>query len=103
MDEAKANKTWFYALIAFLCLVVLVCSFVKVPDVASNAISIGLLCFWYASLGLKQIKYVKETLGDNYERKSWTKPLLIALGCLIGYFVFAVVVMVTVRRALHAK
>ena len=35
----------------------------------------------------KQIRYVKETWQDGYERKRWKKPLLIAFGCFIGALV----------------
>jgi hypothetical protein len=40
----------------------------------------------------KQIRYVKETWQDGYERKRWKKPLLIAFGCFIGAFVALFVV-----------
>lgn len=37
---------------------------------------------WYFATGRKQEKYVRETLGDNYERKKWSTPISIALACM---------------------
>jgi hypothetical protein len=50
-------------------------------------VAIGLLLGWYFSLGKKQIRYVKETWGERYTRKSWKTPLLIAFGCLAAAFI----------------
>lgn len=34
---------------------------------------------WYLLSGKKQVSFVKTELQDRYEKKSWTKPLLIAV------------------------
>jgi hypothetical protein len=41
-------------------------------------------------LGRKQAKFVKETYGTGYQKKSWAKPLLIAFGCLAGFIILVV-------------
>jgi len=90
VDEAKANRTWFYVSIAYLGLA-FVTIFVPIPEGLFTLASIGLPLGWYLSLGKKQVTYVGETWRDGYERKSWKEPLLIALGFLIGTsIVFAV-------------
>ena len=86
VDEAKANRMWFYVLIAYLGLA-FVTIFIPIPQGLFTLASIGLLFGWYLSLGKKQVTYVKETWRDGYERKPWKEPLLIAFGFLIGTFI----------------
>lgn len=90
VDEAKANRMWFYVLIAYLVLAS-VTIFIPIPQGLLTLISIGLLFGWYLSLGKKQVMYVKNTWRDGYERKPWKEPLLVAFGCLIGTFIVFVV------------
>lgn len=90
VEEAKANRVWFYFLIAYLGLA-FVTIFIPIPQGLFTLASIGLLFEWYLSLGKKQVTYVRETWRDGYKRKRWKEPLLIALGFLIGTsIVFAV-------------
>ena len=86
-EEAKANRMWFYISVAFLVFTLVSVIIPAIPDAIFRVAGIGLLLGWYFSLGKKQIKYVKDTWQDRYQRKSWTKPLLIAFGCLVGLFV----------------
>jgi hypothetical protein len=86
VDEAKANRTWFYISIAYLALP-FVTIFIPIPEGLFTLASIGLPLGWYLSLGKKQVTYVGETWQDGYERKSWKEPLIIALGCLIASFI----------------
>ncbi|HYM08461.1 MAG TPA: hypothetical protein VEU11_18060 [Terriglobales bacterium] len=60
VDEAKANRVWFYVLIAYLGLA-FVTIFIPIPQGLFTLASIGLLFGWYLSLGKKQVTYVKET------------------------------------------
>jgi hypothetical protein len=83
VDEAKANRMWFYVSIAYLGLA-FVTIFIPIPQGLFTLVFIGLWFGWYLSLGKKQVTYVKETWRDGYERKSWKEPLLIAFGFLIG-------------------
>ncbi|MFH1476719.1 MAG: hypothetical protein ABIH24_04400 [Verrucomicrobiota bacterium] len=60
-----------------------------------NLIGITILLVWYFGIAKKQMKFVKETYGADYKRKSWGKPLLIGLVCWIVFlvivFIFAYV------------
>jgi hypothetical protein len=47
-----------------------------------------LLIGWYASNGRDQMAYVKSNFGNDYPRRGWGKPLLLALLALIGFFAF---------------
>jgi hypothetical protein len=86
-DEAKANRVWFYASLAYLGVVLATIFISVIPDAVYRGTGIGILVGWYVSLGKKQVQYVKDTFQGNYQRKTWTKPLLIAFGCSVGFFV----------------
>jgi uncharacterized membrane protein YfcA len=86
-DEAKANRVWFYASLAYLGFVLASIFVPAIPDAVFRGAAIGILLGWYFVLGRKQIQYVKETFKDGYHRKPWTKPLLIAFGGLVGFFI----------------
>jgi hypothetical protein len=88
VNEAKANRVWFYLWIVYLCI-----AFTPIPIPRGTAIA-GLL-IWYLTLGKNQVAYVKEKWGAGYERKPWTTPLLIASCCLLG-----AIVVVSVAREL---
>jgi hypothetical protein len=87
VEEAKANKVWYYVSLAYMGIALISIFIPAIPDIVFRGAAIGILIGWYSSLGTKQIKYVKETFQDRYQRKSWKKPLLIAFGCLLGFFV----------------
>jgi hypothetical protein len=90
-DMAKANRIWFYVSLAYLGFVVISIFIPTIPDALFKGASIGLLMGWYVSIGKKQISYVNETWQSGYQRKSWTKPLLGAFGCLIGFMLLIVI------------
>jgi hypothetical protein len=81
-DEAKANRAWFYVTIAYSAFALL--PIPGIPEVLFTFAPIGLLLGWYFGTGKTQVRYVKGTWRGGYERKSWKKPLIIALGCMIG-------------------
>jgi fatty acid desaturase len=101
--EAKANWVWFYASIAYLGVVVVTLFIPALPDAVFRGASIGILVGWYFSLGKKQVQHVKGTFQDGYERKSWTRPLLIAFGCLCGYFVGLFIIAIVVDSILGSQ
>lgn len=83
--EAKANRVWFYVTIAYSAF-----SLVRIqaiPPVLFSLASTGLLLGWYFALGKEQVRYVKQTWRDRYQRKPWKKPLIIASCFLIGTFI----------------
>jgi hypothetical protein len=92
VDEAKANRRWFYVLIAYLGFTFMTIFIPAFPEGLLDLAFIGLLFGWYLSLGKKQVMYVKATWREGYERKPWKKPLLVASGCLIGTIIVSAVV-----------
>ena len=85
-DKAKANKTWAWVYIVFILLLLFI------PINLGIYGGIGILACWYFSQGRPQIKYVKKKYGKEYDKKSLDKPLLIALGCLVGYVLFSSII-----------
>jgi hypothetical protein len=91
-EKAAAAKVW--VIVALALLFVLPLAVVLIPalrglQVLTNVFGLVLLISWYSSSGRPQARYVKERFGKDYPRKSWGKPLLIALGATVSYF-FAV-------------
>jgi hypothetical protein len=87
-SEAKANRLWFYVTIAYYgCTLILIPFAPSYFSLFLRLTRIGLLLGWYFDVGKDQIVYVNETWGNGYERKSWTKPLITALCCLVGTFI----------------
>lgn len=78
-DKAKASMHWVYG--GFL-LILLICF---IPYSAAVWISLPWLLIWYFLAAKKQINYVKEKLPENYERRSWLKPIGIAAACQISF------------------
>ena len=84
VNEAKANRIFFYLWIVYFAVTL-------TPIPIPRGTAVGLLLVWYLSLGREQVAYVKGRWGDDYERKPWTTPLLIAPFCLLGAVVVIVV------------
>jgi hypothetical protein len=88
-DEAKANRIWFYASLAYFGFVLMSTFIPAIPNVVFSGAALGILLGWYISLGKKQIEHVKSRWQGRYTRKPWGKPLLIAFACLAGFMVVA--------------
>ena len=88
IERAKASKQWFYSGIAVLIFRQTIVFFIQNERSAgeiSRSIGWLFLLYWYFSATREQAKYVKARYGNSYPRKPWTKPLLIATGCLIAF------------------
>lgn len=83
-EEAKVNRAWFYISVAYIAFTLVSVFIPAIPDGLFRLAGLGLLLGWYFSLGKKQVKFVKATWQDRYQRKPWKTPLLIAFSCLIG-------------------
>ena len=93
-ERATPDIVWAWAGVAFLALNL---ASLALPESAtSNKVlqfgGIGLLVGWYFGQGRAQAKYVKETYGDEYDRRGWGRPLLGAVACSLAYFAAAVAV-----------
>jgi hypothetical protein len=93
-EEAKANRTWFYASLIYLGFILLGIFLPFIPDGIFRGAGIGLLVGWYVTLGKKQIQYVKQTSQDSYQRRTWAKPLLIGFGCSVAFFTVVLILAV---------
>ena len=89
-DEAKSNRIWFYASLVYLAFVLVSIFIPAIPDIIFKGAAIGILVGWYTSLGKNQIRYVKDTWQDRYQRRHWTKPLLLGFAGLVGFIIASV-------------
>jgi DNA-directed RNA polymerase subunit RPC12/RpoP len=71
-EEAKRNRAWFCGSIVFLASIAALSFF---TSAAPSFLGLVFFCGWYYDVATKQIKYVKNDLANNYQKKSWTKSL----------------------------
>ena len=93
-DEAKANRIVFYITLAFFGIILISLFVPTIPEGLWRIAGLGLLLGWYYGVGKKQADYVKVNLQNNYQRKPWTKPLLIGVAGLAAYFGMAVILII---------
>lgn len=67
--RARTSIFWAWGTVLFI----LVTSFTDLP----NILSLVFLITWYLTIGVTQVRIVKEKYADQYERKSWIIPLSI--------------------------
>ena len=87
-DKAASAKAWFITSLVLLAIYVLLGLLLpdaRAADGIGRAIGFGYLIVWYVSTARSQARYVKDKFGSAYPRKGWTRPLLIALGAMVGY------------------
>ena len=99
-ERAKANMMWVWGTLVFLAINV---GIVFVPDSdaavqSMRMVGLSLLLAWYFSQGQSQSKYVKESLGDDYVKKSWGRPLLIGVAGIGAYFAVVLFFVVAVYK-----
>lgn len=101
-QKADDARGWFIVSLAMLVVYVLIGVLApdpKAADAISRAVGFGYLLVWYFAAGREQAKYVKEKWGKDYARRGWGKPLLIAIGAFVGYFLVAVLIGVAIGLA----
>lgn len=72
---ARSARIWLYVSIAVFVVIVLL------P--VGGLIGLPYLIAWYFAVNRPQIKFVKETFGDDYERRPWTKIVLLWLAGVV--------------------
>jgi hypothetical protein len=72
----RTARGWLYASIVYFVAAVLV------PGVAY--VGLPWLIAWYVVVNRPQIRYVKETFGNDYPRQPWGKALAIGFVLIIG-------------------
>ena len=85
-EEARKSMWWVYGGAAYLCLLLALSGLVTARETSP----LGMIFFasWYLWSGLAQVKLVKAGLA--YEKKEWTKPLLMGIGGAAVFFAVAV-------------
>jgi len=86
--EAKISLIWAISILVFFLTWALIPEQYEPLPVITRRSQIILLALWYFIHGKKQIRYIKENHGKDYERKQWASPLLIGFGCLVSYFLY---------------
>ena len=94
-EPAKASgaKAWLIAVISIsiaLPLAAMLIPGMSGLEKISSPLGIVLLVSWYSGSARAQMHYVKQRFGQNYRRRRWGKPLLIAVGAMFGYFIVVV-------------
>jgi len=95
-ERAATNMWWLAGTVAFAIfnLITLFLPESKVLDSAFRYGGIGLLVGWYSTEGRSQIRYVKDVLGNSYDKKRWGVPLLAGFAGVGKYL--AVIVFIAV-------
>jgi len=83
-NKAAANRIWFWVFLISSLIIPLV---PVGPGLESlpRIVGLVLLIVWYFTLGKSQQVYVKTHLACTYRKKSWKKPIGIAMLCYIPY------------------
>ena len=88
-EKAKKSMIWFYSIFGFIFLGVIT------PDddftmKIFRFVGLGVLAAWSIFSAQPQINYIKEHFGNDYQRRSWGKPIGIVSACLCFLLAFAV-------------
>jgi len=101
-QKAADAKVWVLASIALIAVLSLASGLMpdsKALDAVSRSFGLVLLVAWYVSSGRAQTRLVTERFGKAYPRKGWGRPLLIAVGMVIAFFLVVFVVAFIVGMA----
>lgn len=89
-EMAKQNKMWVITLpIASIVLIILD---VALDGKLPSTLGISLILIWYFTLGKKQVELVKNELNNEYEKRGWLKPILLAIVSMVAFYIFLFVV-----------
>jgi hypothetical protein len=102
--KASAAKKWFVATVIVLALGPVID--VVLPnnpsiDAGQRLAMIALLIGWYVASGRSQMGYVKSKFGKTYPRKGWGTPILIGFSALVGYVLYAWVIILIASIFTH--
>jgi len=100
MEKARGQRIWAIANLVYVLVVIAGSAMLpdsKGLDAIVRFSGLGILLAWYFTGGKVQVAYVKEHFGDNYPRRGWGAPLLIAVAC----FAALVGVMIAVLVAIY--
>jgi hypothetical protein len=89
-EEAAKSQVWFNISIGPLVMYGFVGMIIpnsKTVDGLLRLVGFVFLISWYFGSGRIQARFVKNRFGNGYTKQHWSRPLLIGLGALVGYFV----------------
>ncbi|GEM_PF-2223868 len=95
-ERATANMVWVWVIIVFLAINV-GRVFVPVSEAVGTVMTLtscGLILGWLVTQVRSQVRFVKTTLGNDYVKKRWGRPLLVgfaAVGVYVAVIFFAAV------------
>jgi hypothetical protein len=92
-QRGRSARVWFYVSLGMIGIA-LPLHFLGMDEKAVRGLGVLYLVIWYFAAGRAQARYVKEKYGQDYPRRPWGKPLLIALASVVAYFAFVVVLVV---------
>jgi len=81
--EAKRAIACFYFSLA---LVLWVLIFLPIDLVIASVLLMAGI--WHFEFAKSQIAYVNKEIGEHYEKRSWRRPLSVAIGCFILFVIF---------------
>ena len=89
-ESAKAASARVWAMVSLVGIVGAASASVLLPNITtldpfSRLLGLSLLIGWYASSGRAQAAYVKSRFGNEYPRRGWGKPLLLAAASLAAF------------------
>jgi hypothetical protein len=93
--KALAARNWGIATLLVLVVVSVAAALLpdsKAVDGLSRIVMFALLLSWYYTSGRPQAALIKARFGTHYPRRGWAKPLLLAVGALVGFIAAMVIV-----------
>lgn len=101
-DKAASSKNWIIG--SLVCILLLVIVPLLLPDskgvdAIGRACGFALLISWYYAIGKSQQAFVLGKFGKAYPRRGWSKPLLLAVGGVIAFFLLVFVVAFVITMA----
>lgn len=104
-DRAGKSKSWALGSLAFLVALALLPVFSsneKVVDGLTRLLTVALLVTWYYANGKYQQTYVLARFGKTYQKRGWTKPLLLAVAAIVAFMVVMALVGLVIGAATGA-
>jgi len=100
VGESKKSLYWAIFSIAFFLVWAVIPEAYEPFPVITRRFQFIVFVIWYFAHGVKQVRYVKERFGKNYDRKKWAVPIISAIGCIIFYVVYTGVMQIFIELML---
>lgn len=85
-EDKLAQANWIVAAVG---AVVILCAMTFSKGFA--ILHLLLLIGWYFALAKKQAAYVKKELDEQYQKKTWGAPIVIAIVAIVGFAFLSVI------------